>query len=105
MLNRREETEVSTERTQFNGDYPRLIIISASVKLLNIYLAEMSIFFWPKRLSFWPNRPCFWPKRPCFFWPKRIMAETSCNQLSDKQGKHNSSSPGKVVLSLSCSCI
>ena len=72
---------LSTERVKFNWRLPRLIIISDSAKRLNIYLAETSIFFGRNVHLSWPNRPCFWPKRPCFLWPKRIMAETSCNPI------------------------
>ena len=58
------------------------------------YIFGRNVHLWPKRPSFlaetfiflgrnvhlsWPNRPYFWPNRSFFFWPKRILAETSCN--------------------------
>ena len=60
------------------------------------YIFGRNVHLWPKRPSFlaetfifpgrnvhlsWPNRPYFWPNRSFFFWPKRILAETSCNLL------------------------
>ena len=56
------------------------------------YIFGRNVHLWPKRPSFlaetfiflgrnvhlsWPNRPYFWPNRSFFFWPKRILAETS----------------------------